>query len=213
MEGCFFMPRRKGILMEQELWILASASPRRRELLRQIGIEAKVQPAAVSEDTEIKNPEEMVLELSSRKAEAAAALAPAGSLVLGADTVVSVDGMVLGKPASHEQAREMIRRLQGRTHQVYTGVTMIRRGETGNSGVSFAEKTDVTLFPMTEEEIQAYADSPEPMDKAGAYGIQGSFAAYVSGIRGDYGNVVGLPIGRVYQEWKRLKEEEAEEDD
>ena len=146
MEGCFFMPRRKGILMEQELWILASASPRRRELLRQIGIEAKVQPAAVSEDTEIKNPEEMVLELSSRKAEAAAALAPAGSLVLGADTVVSVDGMVLGKPASHEQAREMIRRLQGRTHQVYTGVTMIRRGETGNSGVSFAEKTDVTLF-------------------------------------------------------------------
>ena len=96
----------------------------------------------------------------------------------------------------------MIRLLAGRGHSVYTGVTLIRLSD--SRIVTFAEETRVYVYPMSEEEILQYADSEEPMDKAGAYGIQGRFAAYIEGIEGDYNNVVGLPVGRVYQEWKRL---------
>lgn len=195
---------------EQIRWILASGSPRRRELLGQIGIAPEVKPSHVEEKVTSRVPEDVVVELSAQKAEDVAADAPEGVVVLGADTVVAIDGMILGKPGSHEEAYEMIRRLQGNRHQVYTGVTLIYKEAEGCRGVSFAEKTDVELFPMTEEEIRAYAESEEPMDKAGAYGIQGIFAKYVSGIHGDYNNVVGLPVGRVYQEWKRLMEEEHE---
>ena len=106
----------------------------------------------------------------------------------------------------------MIRSLQGRTHQVFTGVTLICKEGRGQKGVSFVEKTDVTLYPMSEEEIREYGESEESMDKAGAYGIQGRFARYVSRIDGDYSNVVGLPVGRVYQEWKSLVEREEEDD-
>ena len=97
--------------------------------------------------------------------------------------------------------------IQGRSHQVYTGVTLIYKEEEGSRGFTFSERTEVLVYPMSQEEITAYADSEEPMDKAGAYGIQGRFAAYIQGIRGDYSNVVGLPVGRVWQEWKRLIEE------
>lgn len=195
---------------EQIRWILASGSPRRRELLGQIGIVPEVKPSHVEEKVTSQVPEDVVVELSAQKAEDVAADAPEGVMVLGADTVVAIDGMILGKPGSHEEACEMIRRLQGTRHQVYTGVTLIYKEAGGCRGVSFAEKTDVDLFSMTEEEIRTYAESEEPMDKAGAYGIQGVFAKYVSGIHGDYNNVVGLPVGRVYQEWKRLMEEEKE---
>lgn len=198
--------------MEKTTWILASGSPRRQELLSQIGVDFLVQPSEIEENVNSQKPEEVVLELSSQKAESVAFGAPIPSLVLGADTVVAVDDKILGKPATHEEAFEMIFSLQGRTHQVYTGVTMIYQEENGQRGVSFVERTDVTLFPMSEEEIRDYAESEEPMDKAGAYGIQGRFARYVLGIHGDYSNVVGLPVGRVYQEWKRLMEQEEQDD-
>ncbi|MDO5551144.1 MAG: Maf family protein, partial [Lachnospiraceae bacterium] len=122
---------------------------------------------------------------------------------IGADTVVSIKGRILGKPSSHREAVEMIHLLQGTVHQVYTGVTIILCGREKKQ-VTFAEKTDVSVYAMNEQEIYRYAESGEPMDKAGAYGIQGKFAAYIQGIQGDYNNVVGLPIGRLYQELKAL---------
>lgn len=191
--------------------VLASGSPRRRELLEQIGIEPEVRPSGIEERVTSSVPEEVVMELSSQKAEDVAGRVPEGVLVLGADTVVSVDGEILGKPESHEDAAGMIRRIQGRSHQVYTGVTLIYKEEGKSRGITFAEKTEVLVYPMTEEEIVGYAKTKEPMDKAGAYGIQGAFAAYIEGIHGDYTNVVGLPVGRVCQEWKRLMEEMEEE--
>ncbi len=191
---------------------MASGSPRRRELLEQIGVEFEVRISGVEERTSAVMPEDVVLELSGLKAEDVAREAPEGSWILGADTVVAVDGRNMGKPGSHKEACEMIRSLQGRTHQVFTGVTLICKEGRGQKGVSFVEKTDVTLYPMSEEEIREYGESEEPMDKAGAYGIQGRFARYVSRIDGDYSNVVGLPVGRVYQEWKSLVEREEEDD-
>ena len=183
--------------------ILASKSPRRRELLRQIGVEPEIRPSNIDEQVTSQIPEEVVMELSSQKAEDVAAGAPDGTLIVGADTVVAVDGRILGKPKSHEEAADMIRMIQGRAHQVYTGVTMIRKEETGSRGRSFAEKTDVLVYPMTEEEIKAYAELDEPMDKAGAYGIQGYAALFVEGIEGDFFNVMGLPVCRL---GKLLKE-------
>ncbi len=197
--------------------ILASASPRRQELLRQVGLVPEVIPSHVDESGVDGTPEQMVKELSRRKAEDVAAViwqnavtpGTAGSVaktvsdnkpvvVIGADTVVAVDGRILGKPKSKDEAAAMIRLLAGRTHHVYTGVTMIfiPSGEQ----ITFAEGTEVEVYPMTEEQIARYVATGEPMDKAGAYGIQGYFAAYVKGIRGDYNNVVGLPVARVYQE-------------
>jgi len=202
----------RNVAMRDCKVILASGSPRRRELLGQIGIEPEVRPSGIEEQVTSAEPEDVVMELSARKAGDVAAHAPAGTLILGADTVVAVDGEVLGKPGSPEDAKRMINLLQGRGHQVYTGVTLIYKGEKGSRGVTFAEKTEVLLYPMTEEEIEDYVQSGEPADKAGAYGIQGRFAAYIQEIHGDYNNVVGLPVGRVWQEWKRLVEEEEEEE-
>ena len=137
-----------------------------------------------------------------------------GTLVIGADTVVSIvkdgesDPVILGKPGTVEKAEEMISLIQGRTHQVYTGVTVILcLGADRFAETTFAEKADVEVYEMAEDEIRAYAASGEPLDKAGAYGIQGSFAAYIKGIKGDYSNVVGLPLGRLCHEIKRLLEE------
>lgn len=183
--------------------ILASASPRRRSLLAQIGLEPVVLPSPDPEIMKGDAPGEVVSHLAACKAEAVAARFCSGEVVIGADTVVSVDGHILGKPGTHEEAADMIRSLQGRTHQVYTGVCLIRCGAEERRRV-FYEKTDVRVSPMSEEEIRAYASGPEPMDKAGAYGIQGAFAAFVSGIDGDYSNVVGLPLARLYQEMKEI---------
>ncbi len=197
--------------------ILASASPRRQELLRQVGLAPEVIPSHVDESGVGGTPEQMVMELSRRKAvdvaagirrNASAQAADAGvpetdsekgsTVVIGADTVVAADGRILGKPKSREEAAAMIRMLAGRTHHVYTGVTMafFPSGER----ITFAEGTEVEVYPMTEEQIGRYVATGEPMDKAGAYGIQGYFAAYVKGICGDYNNVVGLPVARVCQE-------------
>lgn len=185
--------------------ILASASPRRRELLMQVGIVPVVEPSHVDEVITSTEPDQVVMELSRQKAEDIAALHCGENVtVVGADTVVAIDGMILGKPKDREDAVSMIGRLQGRKHQVYTGVTIcfVDDGASADGGrvVTFAEKTDVHVYPMTREQIEDYVDTGEPMDKAGAYGIQGRFAAYVKGIEGDYNNVVGLPVGRLCQE-------------
>lgn len=183
--------------------ILASASPRRSQLMRQIGLKPEIMPSMAEEDVEAGEPEQMVKELSRRKAEEVAARYSEDTLVIGADTVVAVGGKILGKPASHKEAAEMVMLLQGQVHQVYTGVTVVAGG-TKKVLAGFAECTEVSVYPMDEEEILRYTESGEPMDKAGAYGIQGKFAAYIKEIHGDYNNVVGLPVGRLYQELKTL---------
>lgn len=176
--------------------ILASASPRRKELLYQVGIEPVIVPSQVEEVVKSTEPDKAVMELAAQKAEdVAARYRGKDVVVIGADTVVSIDGQILGKPRDRRDAVRMITMLAGRCHQVYTGVTLVF-GKTGKA-VSFAEKTDVCVYPMTKNQIERYIDSGEPMDKAGAYGIQGRFAAYIQGIRGDYYNVVGLPVGKV----------------
>lgn len=186
--------------------ILASASPRRRELLGQIGIGFEVRISNVEERVTTVEPAAVVEELSRQKAEAVYASLEADVedvLVVGADTVVALEGQILGKPSDPEQAAEMLRRLAGNIHGVYTGVTLLYRSGSGMvQRRVFHESTKVEFFPMTEEEIRRYVQSGECMDKAGAYGIQGLFARYVKKIKGDYNNVVGLPVGRLYQEAK-----------
>ena len=231
--------------------ILASQSPRRRELLAQVGIFPEIMPSSADETSDVTDPRELVQLLSRRKASSVLSdlclksgrienEGSAGSLlsetlyIIAADTVVSTAGRVLGKPKTHEEAFHMVKSLSGSVHQVYTGVTVIRADPTPASssasleqggeenatearGVispedpavsmesrTFFNETQVRVVSMTEQEIREYADSSEPMDKAGAYGIQGSFAAYVEGILGDYTNVVGLPVAHTVKTLKEL---------
>lgn len=145
-------------------------------------------------------PEEIVKELALQKAEDVAGRTAKKKLaVIGSDTVVAVDQEILGKPKTEEEAFAMIRKISGRTHQVYTGVAVLDFDDTGKCTVtSHAVKTDVTVYPMTDKEIQTYLSSEEVMDKAGAYGIQGRFAVFIEKIDGDYYNVMGLPISYLY---------------
>ncbi|MBR6643950.1 MAG: septum formation protein Maf [Lachnospiraceae bacterium] len=185
--------------------ILASGSPRRKELLELIGVEFKIITSNKEEVITSSNPEEVVKELSLMKAEDVAKNVEGPALILGADTVVAYKGNILGKPKDKEDAIRMISSFAGDDHYVYTGVCIIRKEADGSvKTISFAEGTRVTVYPMTAEEIERYADSKEPMDKAGAYAIQGLFAPYIKGIEGDYYNIVGFPIAGIYQ---RLKEE------
>lgn len=189
--------------MEIQEIILASGSPRRRELLTQIGIPHKVIPSKKEEVVTSSVPEQLVQELAKQKAEDIAEQLTEEGLVLGADTVVARNGEIMGKPGSEEEAFQMLEKLQGQTHQVYTGVALSQRTDQGKvQTITFYEATEVVVYPMSKEEISAYIATGEPMDKAGSYGIQGAFAAYIQGIHGDYNNVVGLPVGRVYQEIK-----------
>ena len=193
--------------------ILASASPRRSELLKQAGLSFAVIPSKAKETITGTHPAEVVEELSSQKAwEVADRILRGGEdvtdfdVVIGADTVVAVDHQILGKPVDHDDAANMIGMLQGRVHQVYTGVTLIVKGAKGNIRTrTFHERTDVDVCPMTDDEIEDYISTPEPYDKAGAYCIQGSFGIYISGIHGCYYNVVGLPISRLVHELEDLK--------
>lgn len=186
--------------MRMKKIILASGSPRRLELLRQVGIEPVVEPSRVEEIITSTEPSQVVMELSGQKAEDIAnGHRGEAVIVIGADTVVAVDGEILGKPKDREDAVQMIEHLQGRTHQVYTGVTIISCSE-DNKKNAFFEETTVSVCPMTMEQIRQYVDTKDPMDKAGAYGIQGFFAAFIEKINGDYNNVVGLPVGRVWRE-------------
>ena len=179
-------------------FILASQSPRRRELLSQIGVkqfEILVPEADESFDP-AKTPQEIVCSICRRKAEAARALAGDDkAIILAADTMVFLDGLRLGKPKDEEDAFKMLRALSGRTHEVCTGVTICR----GDEILTRAETTVVTFRPMADHEIRAYIASGDPMDKAGSYGIQGKAALFASGIEGDYFNVMGLPLHLVGQ--------------
>lgn len=183
--------------------ILASASPRRKELLEKIGLPFTVQPAKGEERITQKSPAAVVMELSRQKAEEIAAAQTEDCIIIGADTVVAKGEKIMGKPKDAADAKQMLRSIADDCHQVYTGVTLIRTGAHPQS-VTFQEETDVFLYPISDAELDAYIASGDPMDKAGAYGIQGDFAIYVKRIAGDYYNVVGLPIGRVYQELKRM---------
>lgn len=185
--------------------ILASGSPRRRELLSQLGVTFTVCPAKGEELTTKTLPCDIVCELSHQKALEIAKAQNTSCYVIGADTIVSFENQILGKPKDSADAIRMVSMLQGNTHQVYTGVTLIEVGETGIlREKSFYEETNVHVCPMTEEEISSYVATGEPLDKAGAYGIQGAFSIYVSGIDGDYFNVVGLPVCRLYHELSKF---------
>ena len=195
--------------------ILASASPRRKELLEQIGISFEICAAKGEERITKSVPHEVVEELASQKAVEVASMVrtyeethqelvtPSDLMVIGADTIVSCGGQILGKPKDEHDACRMLKLLSGGTHQVYTGVSIVLLDASGKAGqVTFHEKTDVTMRAMSEEEIRRYVG--EPMDKAGAYGIQGKCAIFVDKIDGDYNNVVGLPVAAIYRELKKL---------
>jgi len=177
--------------------VLASASPRRAEILRITGWDFEILPADVDEARRPgENAAAYVERVAREKAEAAALQVP-DRLVLGADTIVLIDGKILGKPRDNEDARRMLWLLQDRRHQVMTGIAIVN----GNSSTSLVahESTDVEFSPMTEDEIDWYVATGEPMDKAGAYAIQGMGARFIEGITGDYFNVVGLPLRLLYK--------------
>ena len=178
--------------------ILASASPRRRELIGHLNRPFTCTVSDIEEVITKTAPAEVVCELSRQKAEDVAQRAAAGSIVIGADTVVACDGKILGKPKTPEEAKAMLRLLSGRTHNVFTGVTLCQKREDSIKTESFAEETKVTFYPMTEEEIDAYIATADCYDKAGGYGIQSGAAIYVRSIEGDYNNVVGLPVAALY---------------
>lgn len=177
--------------------ILASQSPRRQELIKLIYDNVEILPAQCDESLpEGIKAREAVEYLSKIKNEATAKLTDKENLIISADTVVAVDGVVLGKPVNKDDARRMISFLSGKVHQVYTGVTL----SVNEKSVTFSEKTDVEFYALTENEIEEYINTPEPYDKAGAYGIQGKAGLLVKGIKGDYYNVVGLPVARLKRE-------------
>ena len=215
--------------------VLASASPRRTELLEQGNIKHVVMPSHCEEVITSQVPSQVVEELSVQKAEDVYQQYETKNtgdfLVIGSDTVVAADGTILGKPKDKEQAYQMISMLQGKAHQVYTGVTLLIKKDGKKIRKTFHECFDVVeqdpmlgqetweeaesllqkeaiqklLFKagMSKEEIREYIATGEPMDKAGAYGIQGAFGVYICGIEGDYNTIVGLPLARVYQEMKK----------
>lgn len=190
--------------------ILASGSPRRKELLEQVGISFEISVADGEEIITRKLPWEIVEELSLQKATEVAKRyeaeqeAAEQTVVIGADTIVAYGEEIMGKPKNEEMAKEMLRKLQDGSHQVYTGVTLIIMTAEERQVITFHEKTDVVMYPMSEAQIEAYVATKEPMDKAGSYAIQGKCAAYVKGICGDYNNVVGLPVARLMQELFKL---------
>lgn len=223
--------------------ILASASPRRKELLAQIGYDFKVVVSDVDENIEKCEPSQFVAKLSKRKAMAVAdeiladkvtageksascimEMSSDKTIVIGADTVVAIDGEILGKPVDEEDAVRMLLMLGGKCHSVYTGVTIVKKGvvggDSGDSAESvdsvetaetvdsvdsvetFYDETRVYMYPITEQEARDYVATGEPMDKAGAYAIQGIAGKFVERIEGSYNNVVGLPVEKIYQRLK-----------
>lgn len=181
--------------------ILASASPRRKEILEQIGMEFEILVSDKEEIYESNRPDEIVKELSLLKASHVSEMVEKKNvIIIGADTIVSHEEKVLGKPKNREEAFEMIQGIQGKVHKVYTGITILCYDESGNKKmINDAVETKVFVCPMSETEINHYLDTDEYKDKAGAYAIQGRFAPFIEKIEGDYYNVVGLPISRVYQ--------------
>lgn len=190
--------------------VLASKSPRRKDLLESAGVDFEI---VVSDKDEIitkEKPDEIVCELAFSKADEVwdkikhkeGAEYEGETMVIAADTLVFLGNLHLGKPKGRDDAYSMLKMLSGKTHQVYTGVAIFIGNETITRRINFYEKTDVEFFEISDEEIWDYIDSGEPMDKAGAYAIQTGFCKHIKGIKGDYANVVGLPLSRVYQEIK-----------
>lgn len=195
--------------MQNRRIILASASPRRRELMAMAGYEFEIKVSHKEEKYVSTEPSEIVKELALLKAEDIAEqeimlLNGEELVVIGADTVVAHAGKILGKPKSKEEAFHMIKGFQGDKHQVYTGIAVLKYDEEGNKTiVNEAVKTEVYVNPMTDEEIWKYIENDNVMDKAGAYGIQSGFAIHIEKIEGDYFNVVGLPISYIYEALKK----------
>lgn len=184
--------------------ILASASPRRAELLKQAGVTFTIQPSDAEETITPATPAETVEALAFQKADAVfkqlkQKYQNQDYMVIGADTIVYYDGEILGKPQDEQEAFDMLKLLSDRTHQVFTGVAIIEKKAGEKQTTLLHEKTDVTFYPINDYEIKDYIATGDPLDKAGAYGIQGPFAVHVKEIHGDYYNVVGFPIGKFYQ--------------
>ncbi len=191
--------------LPRERLVLASGSPRRRELLQMIGLEFEVLVPDVHETSLHENdPSRFVTEIALAKAKAVSGSLKAG-LVLGADTIVVLDGRILGKPCDETEAADMLRTLGGRTHEVFTGVVLVD-AETGLVKTG-SERSEVTMKRLTEEEISRYVATREPADKAGSYGIQGHGAVFIQHIKGCYFNVMGLPLAHVYRMVQELSDE------
>lgn len=185
------------MISENKKIVLASASPRRKELITLVCKDVLIRPADCDETLpENISARDAVEYLSKIKNEASRKISADDEIVISADTVVAIGDVILGKPADKNDAREMMKLLSGKTHQVYTGVTISSASEY----VTFSVCTDVKFYDLTAEEIEAYISSDEPYDKAGAYAVQGTFAKHIEGINGDYYNVVGLPVSRLYRE-------------
>lgn len=179
--------------------VLASGSPRRRELLSLLGLEFDVRPAGIDE-TELHGeaPVAYVRRLSAEKARAA--LVAPGTVVIAADTTVDLDGRILGKPADDDEARVMLRLLSARTHQVHTGVTVVRDGHAATEAVT----TLVTFSPISDSSIDWYISTGEPFDKAGGYGLQGAGGVFITSVSGSVSNVIGLPLDTLVELANRL---------
>lgn len=195
--------------------ILASKSPRRKELLSQVGYTYECVVSEKEETADAVQPSDVVKELSQQKAEdVCAKIEKEGQmeedcLVIGADTIVAKDSEIFGKPKDTEDAKRMLSALQGREHSVWTGVTLIYLRDGKKKKKVFAEETKVHMYSMSEQEIEEYIRTKEPEDKAGAYAIQGYAAKFIKKIDGDYNNVVGLPVAKIYQELKKLTKEDS----
>lgn len=188
-------------------FILASQSPRRRELLLRCGIEFDVCISGAEETIRKDTPGEIVEDLAYQKASAVfeTLVLEEDVCIIGSDTVVVYKDEILGKPADENEARDMLSLIADRTHKVYTGVSLIIKTSQGIKTVNFHDSTEVILYPISRFEIDEYIKTGDPMDKAGAYGIQGDFSKHIKGIIGDYNTVVGLPVSRLYQELKAQK--------
>lgn len=194
--------------------ILASNSPRRKELLERAGYTFTVMPSDCDESTDIRFPKDMVMELAGRKAENVYKKVCADRvgteaeaqpfIVIGSDTVVALNGRILGKPVDYDDAYNTLNSLSGQTHNVYTGVSIIYYDGEKCRTKTFYENTEVTFYPMTHEEITGYLATGDPFDKAGSYGIQTQGGLFVKEIKGSYDNVVGLPLSRLYHELNEM---------
>lgn len=194
--------------------ILASNSPRRKELLERAGYTFTVMPSDCDESTDIRFPKDMVMELAGRKAEnvykkvcadrAGAEAEAQPFIVIGSDTVVALNGRILGKPVDYDDAYNTLNSLSGQTHNVYTGVSIMYYDGERCRTKTFYENTEVTFYPMTHEEIVGYLATGDPFDKAGSYGIQTQGGLFVKEIKGSYDNVVGLPLSRLYHELNEM---------
>lgn len=190
--------------------ILASKSPRRKKLLEQLGLTFDVEPSGMNETYQPgSSPETIVQQLSSQKARAVCD-GKENAIVIAADTIVVLNDKILGQPTGYEDAFGMLRKLSGRKHHVYTGVTLVRTNADGKESdcIQFVERTKVTFSSLSDHEIDAYIKSGSPFDKAGSYGIQDDHGClFVSGIEGDYYNVVGFPLHKFYQHMKHFAPE------